>query len=46
MNDSVNAKVVRWKVGMMQFDFDVKHITGVKSMVSDLLSRLVKNSNR
>ena len=42
MNDSVNAMAVRWKVVMMQFDFDVKHISGIKNVVVDLLSRLVK----
>ena len=43
VKDSVNTMVVRWKVAMMQFDFDVKHISGVKNVVADLLSRLVKN---
>ena len=27
----------------MQFDFDIKHISGVKNVVADLLSRFVKN---
>ena len=40
MNNGVNAMVVRWKVAMMQFDFDV---SGVKNVVVDLLNRLVKN---
>ena len=35
--------VVRWKVARMQYDFDVTHILGVKSIVADLLSRLVRN---
>ena len=35
--------VVRWKVAMMQFDFDVKQISGITNVVADLLSRLVKN---
>ena len=35
--------VVRWKVARMQYDFDVTHISGVKSIVADLLSRLVRN---
>ena len=34
--------VVCWKVAMMQFDFDVKHVSGIKNVVADLLSRLVK----
>ena len=43
MNDSVNAMVVHSKVAMMQFYYDVKHISGVKNVVADLLSWLVKN---
>ena len=43
LNDSVNAMVVRWKVALMQFDFDIKHLAGVKNIVADLLSRLVEN---
>ena len=35
--------VVRWKVALMQYDFDVTHISGVKNIVADLLSRLVRN---
>ena len=43
VNDSVNAMVVRWKVALMQYDFDIEHISGAKNVVADLLSRLVKN---
>ena len=43
VNDSVNVMVVGWKLAMMQFDFDVKHSSGIKNVVADLLSRLVKN---
>ena len=46
MNDSVNAMVVRLKVAIMQFDFDVKHISGFKNVVADLFSWLVKNHMR
>ena len=35
--------MVRWKVALMQYDFDVTHISGVKTIVADLLSRLVRN---
>ena len=43
MNDSVNAMVVCWKVALMQYDFDVTCISGVKNIAADLLSRLVRN---
>ena len=35
--------VIRWKVARMQYDFDVTHISGVKNILADLLSRLVRN---
>jgi transposase InsO family protein len=35
--------VVRWKMALMQFDFDIEHIAGIKNIVADYLSRLVKN---
>ena len=35
--------VVRWKLALMQYDFDIEHISGVKIVVADYLSRLVKN---
>ena len=34
--------VVRWKLALMQYDFDIEHISGVKNIVADNLSRLVK----
>ena len=43
VGDSVNAMVVRWKIALMQYDFDIEHIAGVKNIVADYLSRLVKN---
>ena len=41
MNDSRNAKVVRWKMEMQEFDFAVEHIAGVKNVVADGLSRFI-----
>ena len=43
IGDSANAMVVRWKLSLMQYDFDIEHISGVKNVVADYLSRLVKN---
>ena len=43
VGDSVNAMVVHWKLALMQYDFDIEHIAGVKNVVADLLSRLVGN---
>jgi transposase InsO family protein len=41
--DSINAMVVRWKIALMQYDFDIEHIAGVLNIVADYLSRLVQN---
>ena len=38
--------VVRWKLALMQYDFDIEHIAGVKNVVADLLSRLVENHTK
>ena len=35
--------VVRWKLALMEYDFDIEHKAGVKNVVADLLSRLVEN---
>ena len=35
--------VNRWKTALGSYDFAVKHIQGVKNIVADYLSRLVKN---
>ena len=43
IGDSTNATVVRWKLAIVQYDFDIEHIFGVKNVVADYLSRLVKN---
>jgi transposase InsO family protein len=43
MADSINAMIVRWKTALMQYDFDIEHIAGIKNVVADYLSRLVEN---
>ena len=42
IGDSAHAKVVLWKLALMQYDFDIEHISGAKNVVADYLSRLVK----
>ena len=43
VGDSVNAMVVRWKLALLQYDFDIEHIAGVENVVADLLSHVVEN---
>ena len=43
INKSTNMMVSRWKTALGSYDFIVKHIQGVKNIVADYLSRLVKN---
>ena len=43
VGDSVNAMVVRWKLALMQYDFDIEYIEGLKNVVANILSRLVEN---
>ncbi|KAG9390661.1 hypothetical protein J8273_8027 [Carpediemonas membranifera] len=38
---STNAKVIRWRLAMNEFDFDLVHIPGQENTVADTLSRLV-----
>ena len=35
--------VVRWNLALMQYDFDIEHISGTTNVVADYLIRLVKN---
>jgi hypothetical protein len=47
MNISQSPRVVRWKMEMMEYDFDIEHIAGKANIVADSLSRLVPDeSNR
>jgi transposase InsO family protein len=40
MNMKASDKVLRWKLDIQQFDFDVEHIPGPDNIVADLYSRL------
>jgi len=33
--------VIRWKIAVQEYDFDIEHIPGVDNIVADGLSRLI-----
>jgi hypothetical protein len=33
--------VIRWKIAVQDYDFDIEHIPGVDNIVADGLSRLI-----
>ncbi len=39
-----SEKVLRWRLYIQTFDFDIEHIAGEENVVADLLSRLVMKS--
>jgi transposase InsO family protein len=41
INTSGSAKVIRWKLAIQEYDFNVEHIAGQANVVADTLSRLV-----
>ena len=40
INDHESAKVMRWKLDLIGYDFDIEHIPGVTNIVADFFSRL------
>ena len=40
INDSVNAMVVRWKLYLQEYTFDIQYIKGADNIVADNFSRL------
>lgn len=40
MQNCEAPKVVRWRLSLQQYDYDVRHIAGVTNIVADALSRL------
>jgi len=43
VNEHASAKVMRWKLDLMEYDFDIEHIPGVKNEVADCFSRLLSH---
>ena len=41
MNISQAKKVIRWKMELMEYDFEIEHIAGVDNIVADVISRCV-----
>ena len=41
INESASPKVNRWKLELMEYNFDCEHVAGVKNVVADSLSRLM-----
>ena len=41
MNISQAKKVIRWKMELMEYDFEIEHIAGVENIVADVISRCV-----
>jgi transposase InsO family protein len=41
-----SEKVVRWRLAIQEFDFDIAHIAGPKNVAADAFSRLVEKPTR
>jgi hypothetical protein len=41
INDTMTEMVIRWKIAVQDYDFDIEHIPGVNNIVADGLSRLI-----
>jgi transposase InsO family protein len=44
INMNSNPMIVRWKLALMEFDFDVEHISGEDNFIADAFSRLCDNN--
>jgi hypothetical protein len=42
IDESVAPKVIRWRLRLQEFDFDIIHIKGTDNVVADTLSRLTE----
>jgi hypothetical protein len=43
--ETQSARVMRWKLALQHFDFDIGHIAGTQNVVADVLSRHVNQQN-
>jgi hypothetical protein len=43
IHDSSNQMIIRWFMALMELDFILEHIAGVKNIIADALSRLCAN---
>ena len=43
--NNASPKVLRWKLSIQEFDFDIEHIDGVKNSCADAFSRLVEGES-
>jgi transposase InsO family protein len=43
---SGSAKVIRWKLAIQEFDYEIEHIDGVKNVVADAFSRMCPVSDK
>ena len=46
INDTASPKVVRWKLAIQEYDFDIEHIAGKNNPVADGLSRFCQFPTR
>jgi hypothetical protein len=41
MRDSISKRVQRWRTSLMEYNFTVEHIPGIKNVAADAFSRLI-----
>ena len=46
INDTMTEMVIRWKIAVQDYDFDIEHIPGVDNIVADGLSRLIEDPSK
>ena len=46
INDTMTEMVIRWKIAVQDYDFDIEHIPGVNNIVADGLSRLIEDPSK
>lgn len=45
INDTASAKVIRWKLAMQKYDFDIGHISGKDYFIADYKLRWLQSRN-